>query len=76
MGKTSQPLIIWVEAELEGDPDIQDLATKGHTIVPMADDVVPDLILHRHAHRWEKAYKKMLPVVLTQARRRKKAAKA
>jgi hypothetical protein len=80
MGRTSQPLTIAVWGPWIPRPEIQDLIAKGHTIIEATEylanlDTV-DCILHPRAHRWEDAYWKMLPVVLTQARRRKKAAKA
>jgi hypothetical protein len=79
MGKTPQPLTIVVWSGWVGRPEIQDLAAKGHVIIPdhaiISGDTMPDLFIHPTAHRWDDAYWKMLPVVLTQARRRKKAAK-
>jgi hypothetical protein len=74
MGKTNQPLTIVVWSGWVDRPEIQDLAAKGHSIIP--DDTTPDLLIHPTAHRWDDAYWKMLPQALTQARRRKKAAKA
>jgi hypothetical protein len=75
MGKTSQPLKIVVDVEYFQRPEIQDLIAKGHTVLAVEHDI-GDLIIHPRAHRWDDAYWKMLPVVLTQARRRKKASKA
>lgn len=84
MGRTSQPLTIWVWKPWEGRPEVLDLRAKGHDIQVMDFDGTPpyytmsrepDLILHPRAHRWEPGWwdePAFLAAALTRARREKK----
>lgn len=75
MGKTHQPLTIWVPAEWWDKPEVNALREKGHNVFPMNASEsawdLPDLILHQHAHAWDDKMWPMLDVALKAARARK-----
>lgn len=80
MGKTNQPLGIWVAEEWMSHPAILALREAGHDVAAIGDPMPPepDLILHPAAHGWREAdfdFKQALPAALKWARARKKEAK-
>ena len=84
MGKTNQPLTIWVEQEWLEHPKVKELREKGHSIedllfhepdAPRSDAIQPDLILSRAAHAWDDTMWDYLEMALKAARKRKAPAK-
>ena len=81
MGKSpvEKRLIVWCDADYVDQPQVRELADKGHTIIPLlspADSgvVEPHLILSRRAHLWTPEMfdvKGLLSVAVKAARKRK-----
>lgn len=71
MGKTNQPLTIWVSAAWAGHDKIRELAEKGHIIKWMDDSEAFDLILHPSAHQWHDGLWGHLDVAVKAARGRR-----
>jgi hypothetical protein len=75
MGKTQQPLTIWVWSEWLKRAEVQELAAKGHFVIPNPWHGDPDLILHPKCSSWDDEMWPMLEVTLKAARARKYAPK-
>ena len=80
MGKTSQPLVIYLDPRIlpVQKGRLAELASQGHTILPL--ELVPkaDLILSPAAHWWTPlmwSKESYLDVAMKAARKRKKGAK-
>jgi hypothetical protein len=84
VGKTNQPLIIWVDEEWWDHPKIKELAEKGHELyellchepnAPPGPADMPDLILSRVSWRWNDKMWDYLEEALKEARKVKRGNK-